>query len=104
MEPMIGTGVENLSRHTLWISNAEDFPIVLCIEYWACELLISSGSHYQIVFEGPPGEFPHVEWSKDRITVYGWSGSVAEVLLEGQSVLSCAIPLPAMPRQPRDTG
>jgi hypothetical protein len=38
---------------------------------------------YMAVFDGPEGKFPEVEWKKDRITLYGWSGSVAQVLLEG---------------------
>ena len=96
--PETGSEFENLAQHSLWISNSEETPIVLCIEPWADELLVSRGNNYLIVFEGPEGEFPAVEWSKNRITVYGWSGSVAQVLLEGQIVLSCTARLPEIPR------
>jgi len=44
------------------------------------------------------GKFPRVKFGKDRITLYGWSGSVAQVLLEGAVVLSCAIPVPPVPK------
>ena len=46
------------------------------------------GKDYLTVFDGREGEFPAVEWKKDSITLYGWSGSVAQVLLDGIVVLS----------------
>lgn len=88
---------ETWLRQNLWIRNSEDAPIVLCIEPWGNELSISSGNDYLVVFEGPEGEYPAVEWSKERVTVYGWSGSVASVLLNGQIILSCATRVPEMP-------
>lgn len=47
---------------------------------------------------GPEDNFPAVEWSRNRITLYGWSGSVAQVFLNGIEVLSCATPVPEIPR------
>jgi hypothetical protein len=85
-------------QHCLWVSNSEETPIVLCVEPWANELLISKGDDYLIVFDGPEGESPAVKWSKDRVTVHGWSGSVARVLLRGQIILSCLQRVPKVPR------
>ena len=84
-------------KHAFWIRNAEDEPVLLCLEPWADETHLASGNEYQVVFEGPAGEWPAIQWSKDRITVYGWSGSVASVYLDGELILVCSIRVPAMP-------
>jgi hypothetical protein len=94
----IGSDLKSMPRQSLWVRSAEDSPIVLCLEPWGDELSISKDRDYLVVFEGPEGESPAVEWSKERITIYGWSGSVASVLLEGEVVLSCATRVPEMPR------
>ena len=87
------------SGQNLWVRNSENFPVVLCIEPWANEIQLLTGNDYHVIFEGPEGEFPAVEWGKNRITLYGWSGSVAHVFLAGKEVLSCANPVPAMPKR-----
>jgi hypothetical protein len=96
--PDIDSDFKATPRQSFWVRNSEDSPIVLCLEPWGDELLISKDSDYLVVFEGPEGEHPGVQWSKERITVYGWSGSVASVFLEGKMVLSCATQVPEMPR------
>ena len=95
--PETGSHSEGKFQQSLWLSNSEDTPIVLCVEPWENELTISKGSNYLVVFEGPEGQCPAIEWSKNRVTVYGWSGSVASVFLDGQLVLSCAIKVPEVP-------
>jgi hypothetical protein len=85
------------SRQSLWVRNSEDSPIVLCLEPWGDELLISKDSDYLVILEGPEGEYPGVQWSKERVSVFGWSGSVASVFLEGKMVLSCPTQVPEMP-------
>jgi hypothetical protein len=67
------------------------------MEPWANEISLSSEADYLIVFEGPQGQCPSVHWSKERITVYGWPGTVAAVYLEGKLVLSCATRVPKIP-------
>ena len=74
--PEIGSDFEG-TQQKLWIRNSAANPIVLCLEPWANELSISNGDDYLVVFEGPQGEFPAVEWGKETVTVYGWSGCVA---------------------------
>jgi len=81
----------------LWVRNSSNTPLVLCVEPWANDILMEPGRAYLAVFDGPEGKFPNVEWREDGITLYGWSGSVAQVLLEGTEVLSCAIPVPPVP-------
>ena len=81
----------------LWVTNSSNTPLVLCVEPWANEIMMEPGKAYLAVFDGPEGKFLTVEWRKDSITLYGWSGSVAQVLLEGTEVLSCTIPVPPVP-------
>jgi len=52
---------------------------------------------YLVAFDGPEGNFPEVEWKRDRVTLSGWSGSVAQVLLDDAVVMSCSIPVPPVP-------
>jgi hypothetical protein len=82
----------------LWVRNSGDEPLVLCVEPWANEILMEPGKAYLAVFDGPEGKFPNVEWRKDSITLHGWSGSMAQVLLDGTVVLSCASPVPPVPK------
>ena len=81
----------------LRVRNSGIAPLVLCVEPWASEILMEPDKSYLAAFDGPEGKYPIVEWRKDRITLYGWSGSVAQVLLDETVVLSCAIPVPPVP-------
>jgi len=82
----------------LWVTNSGKAALVLCVEPWANEILMEPGKAYLAVFDGPDGKFPWVEWRKDSITLHGWSGSVVQVLLDGTVVLSCAMPVPPVPK------
>jgi hypothetical protein len=82
----------------LWVRNSNSAPLVLCVEPWANEIPMETEKAYLVVFDGPEGKFPEVEWRKDRVTLYGWSGSVANVLLDDTVVLSCATPVPSVPK------
>ncbi|HEU5351258.1 MAG TPA: hypothetical protein VFU55_06645 [Terracidiphilus sp.] len=93
-----GSELESEARQYLWIRNAEDTPIVLCVEPWGNELTISQGNDYLLVFEGPKGEYPAIEWKKGKVTVYGWQGSAAWVFLNREVILSCDTRVPEMPR------
>jgi hypothetical protein len=85
------------TQHAFWICSAENEPVLLRLEPWANETRLSSGKQYQIVFEGPTGQWPGIKWRKDGITAYGWSGSVATVYLDGELILDCSTRVPAMP-------
>jgi hypothetical protein len=84
-------------QHAFWIRNAENEPVLLRLEPWADETRLASGKECQVVFEGPAGEWPGIEWSKNGITVYGWSGSVGSVYLDGKLILACPDRVPAIP-------
>jgi len=84
-------------QQNLWIRNPLAERVTLCIEPWANELFIPPGDTYLVTFEGPEGQFPAVEWGERRITVYGWSGSVASIFRGEEKLLSCEVPVPSMP-------
>jgi len=81
----------------LWVRNSDRAPTVLCVEPWATEISMEPDKTYLVIFDGPEGKFPEIEWRRDRVILYGWSGSVAQVLLGDTVVLSCAIPVPPVP-------
>ena len=91
---MTANASKNVPQQNLWIRNSSNEGIVLCIEPWGNEILIPRGRDYLVMLEGPEGECPAVEYDNGRITVHGWPGSVASVLLEGQLVLSCSTRVP----------
>ncbi len=84
-------------QQAFWIRNAEKAPVLLCLEPWGNETQLTNGKEYVIVFEGPAGKWPAIEWSKDRITVNGWSGSVAAIYCNGELILDCSLRVPPMP-------
>ena len=73
---------ENSARsHTqgVWVVNSHSDSVVFCLEPWGDEIELPSDSSFLVMFEGPSGNFPGVEWKERRVTVHGWSGSVASV-------------------------
>jgi hypothetical protein len=88
-----------LARHIqrLWISNSYSESVTLCLEPWAYELPIPPKVSFEIVAEGPGGDYLEVAYEELRITAYGWSGSVLSVFHEGQLLLECNIPVPPSP-------
>jgi len=55
---------------------------------------------FEIIATGPQGDFLEVMLGDHRITVYGWSGSVASVFDGREKVLDCQIPVPKLPLRP----
>jgi hypothetical protein len=59
----------------------------------------------EVVAKGPQGDILEVMLGDHRITVFGWSGSIASVFDGQEKVLDCQIPAPRTPsRPPGDTG
>jgi hypothetical protein len=81
----------------LRIHNAQPSSVTFCLEPWADEVVMPPDGIYEILAKGPDGDYLEVLLSDHRITVYGWSGSVASVFNGGQVVLDCQIPVPPVP-------
>jgi predicted SnoaL-like aldol condensation-catalyzing enzyme len=92
------------SRHIqrLRVSNSYSKPVTLCLEPWADELLIPPKVSFEIVAEGPEGDYLQVVHEESRTTVYGWSGSVLSVFRDGQLLLECDVPAPRTPPSSND--
>ena len=86
----------------LRVQNRHSKPVTLCLEPWGEELPIAPKARYEIVAEGPEGDYLEVQYEERGITVYGWSGSVLTVFHEGRLLVECKIPVPRTP--PRSPG
>jgi hypothetical protein len=84
------------------VRNDQPFSVQLSIEPWAEEVTMSPNGMFEVIAKGPQGDFLEVILGEHRITVCGWSGSVATVFRDGEMVLDCQIPAPRTP--PRHSG
>lgn len=74
---------ESTNVASIRVCNANDSPLVLCLEPWGREYQLKSEQVVQIVFEAKtPGE-PEVIWESNRVVAYGWEGSIAHVFSDG---------------------
>ena len=84
----------------LRIVNSKSRELTLCIEPWGEIYEMPPESEFAIIGRGPEGDSLTFEVGDDAITVYGWAGSVVEVLRDGaplgQRPLS-RIPVPSAP-------
>lgn len=69
----------------------------LRLEPWGMPLRLPAGESFEIVFQGPTGASPEVDVEGDRMTVYGWPGSVIVVIHDGTLIYESDVPVPAMP-------
>jgi hypothetical protein len=83
----------------LRIGNDHSQPVQFHLEPWGELLSISPDTTFEVVAEGPPGDYLEVRFREGHITVYGWSGSVVSVFQEGTLLRECKIPVPATPRR-----
>jgi hypothetical protein len=65
------------------IRNRRRKAITLRIEPWGEEYAVAPGATVQVVARGPAGDELDIRWEGDRVTVYGWPGSVVAVLRKG---------------------
>jgi hypothetical protein len=89
----------------LRVRNDHPFAVQFSLEPWAEEVTMPPNGIFEIIAKGPHGDFLEVMLGDHRITVYGWSGSVASVFNGREMVLDCQIPAPRTPpRRSGDTG
>ena len=67
----------------LVLRNVRSKTVTLVLEPWGEEHSLEPGSEIRLVFSGPPGDSPLVEWSEDCVTAYGWSGSTFRLFRDG---------------------
>lgn len=91
---------ESTDKARVWIklSNAsQEHTVVFTLEPWAEQYPMAPGTQFDVVAEGPPGDFIEIEWTEDRITVFGWTGSVAAVYENGRELSGAPNPRPPLP-------
>lgn len=42
-------------------------------------MALPAGASYLVLFQGPDGSYPALEWEECRVTVHGWSGTTVSV-------------------------
>lgn len=92
--------MESVNTYTehLRITNAHRHQLKLHLEPWAEELVMSPNTTYEIVAEGPEGDYLGMEFAELSATIYGWPGSMLFVFHEQRLLLECRIPTPALPK------
>jgi hypothetical protein len=83
----------------LKVQNAHAHAVQVFIEPWGEELSILPNVTYEVVAKGPRGDCLEVEFGEARITVWGWSGSIASVFHKGNLLRECQIPVPSTPQR-----
>ena len=49
------------------------------LEPWGDQYALAPGKRLRVVGSGPSGGELEVEWTEERVTVHGWSGSTVKV-------------------------
>jgi hypothetical protein len=68
------------------LRNRRKKALTLRIEPWGEEYTVAPGATVQILARGPAGDELDIRWGDDRVTVYGWPGSIVSVLRKGKDV------------------
>jgi hypothetical protein len=84
---MSETNDEKMYRQVLWLLNSGSEPLRLTLEPWGVVTDLVPGKRYEVVADGPVGDCLEAEFNGTAVFVYGWSGSVVSVFLDGKEVL-----------------
>ena len=63
------------------IHNARATSLTFYLEPWGEAYLMPPDAIFEVAAKGPEGDGLEVEYADDHITVYGWSGSTASLLV-----------------------
>ncbi|MGK3969880.1 hypothetical protein WMF01_55965 [Sorangium sp. So ce1667] len=61
------------------VANSNDSGLLLTLEPWAEEIVLSPGQSVQVAFSGPQSGQMEVEVKPGALILYGWEGSVLTV-------------------------
>jgi hypothetical protein len=67
------------TRGTITVTNDQPSEIVLTLEPWADEHLVSAGKTIQVQFDGPNDVSLEIVTQPGKIVLYGWEGSVLSI-------------------------
>jgi hypothetical protein len=86
---------------SLRVYNSRAITLTFSLEPWGEQYRLAPEETFEIVARGPEGDSLEVEFADDRITLYGWPGSVVTLLHKGTELGagdSKHTPIPATPR------
>src|SRR5438094_7998575 len=85
---------------TLWVRNSRSQGVTFVLEPWASEFPMPAGAVFEIVAHGPTGDTLEAELEEERIVVYAWPGSLAQVFHNGVEITRSDPPMPRVPPVP----
>ena len=88
---------ELAERERITLINRLSAPVQLDIEPWGEQILLPADQSYEVIAIGPAPSCLRVEFQTTRVVVYGWPGSTLTILKDGQTIIECSIPVPAIP-------
>jgi hypothetical protein len=94
-EPETGEYVTSLR-----VCNSRSIALTFCLEPWGEQYSMAPEAIFDVVARGPKGDSLEVEFSDDRIVLYGWPGSIVTVFHKGTELgVGCLerTPVPSTP-------
>ena len=85
---------------TLRVRNSRSQGVTFVLEPWASELPMPAGAIFEVVACGPTGDTLEAEFEEERIVVYAWPGSLAQVFHNGVEITRSDPPMPRVPPVP----
>lgn len=92
MEPLKSERTEQLR-----LQNSGSVDVTFYLEPWGEQFTMSRGTTFEIVACGPEGDCLEIVVGDNRITVYGWSGSIISVYHDGNLLGGSSVPAPSTP-------
>jgi hypothetical protein len=85
-------------REQITLINRFPASVQLDVEPWGEQIQLPTDEPYEVIASGPAPTCLRVEFEPTRFVVYGWPGSTLVVLKEGQTIVECSVPVPAIPK------
>jgi hypothetical protein len=85
-------------REHMTLVNRFPASVQLHVEPWGEQVLLPPDQPYEVIATGPAPSCLRVELEPTRVVVSGWPGSTLTVVKDGQAIIECSIPVPAIPK------
>ncbi len=70
----------------LKLTNTHDRVLTVNLQPWNRQHLLQPGKSCEIVVEGAAAGAVELEWSRERVTLYGWPSSTVTVFENGKEL------------------
>jgi hypothetical protein len=83
----------------LVVHNKHPHSVELWLEPWGDRLLMPEDARYEVIVKGPDANcIEVVQFSENRIFIWGGSGSTLSVFSGGAQLRECSVPVPGTRR------